>query len=260
MASGLAERLLREALDVPFRGWDLSVLGDRLLVTPPPWSFDEIVDGEVTPARSMLDMGTGGGEWLSERRHAARTVATESWPPNVPLAAVALRPRGIPVVHAEGALDNVDQAGREPGGRLPFRDAAFDLVVNRHESFQAAEVRRVLREGGVFVTQQAGSGAGDLHELLGLEPPANDDVHLDLAVEQLEAADMAVARSGVGLATTEFADIGALAWYLSNVPWGVPDFSITRYREALLGLHGSPIRVASEAFWVRAVAAPRRRP
>jgi hypothetical protein len=63
-----------------------------------------------------------------------------------------------------------------------------------------------------------------------------------------------VEQSAVGTATAVFADIGALAWYLSNVPWGVRDFSIERHRDTLLRLHGNPIRVASERFWIRARA------
>ena len=253
MTPSTAEELLQNALEIPFHGWDLSLLGDRLVLEPPPWSFERIVDDEAVRAASTLDMGTGGGEWLSRRRRAARTVATESWPPNVPIAAARLGPLGIAVVQDEGGVDNVDQATRQPHGRLAFREAAFDLVVNRHESFVAAEVRRTLRDGGVFVTQQAGSGARQFHELLALEPPPDDDFHIDLAVEQLERAGLRVEQSAVGTATTVFADIGALAWYLSNVPWGVRDFSIERHRDSLLRLHGVPIRVASERFWIRAL-------
>ncbi len=254
MAPSSADALLHDALTIPFRGWDFSVLGDRLVLEPPPWSFEEIVDDEASGSASMLDMGTGGGEWLSRRRHAARTVATESWPPNVPIAAARLGALGIGVVQDEGAADNADQATREPRGRLAFRDAAFDLVVNRHESFVATEVRRVLRPEGVFVTQQASSGRRQFHELLGLEQLEDEDFRIDLAIEQLSRCGFRVEQSAVGIATTVFADIGALAWYLTNVPWGVPGFSIEGHRDALLRLHGEPIRVPSQRFWIRALA------
>jgi SAM-dependent methyltransferase len=254
VARSPAERLLDEALLLPFRGWDFSVLGDRLVVEPPPWSFEEIVDDAAARATCMLDMGTGGGEWLSARRHAVRTVASESWPPNVALGAARLRPLGILVVHVEGAVDNAEQAMTDARGRLGFRRGAFDLVVNRHESFVAEEVRRVLRDGGVFVTQQAASGSRQFHELLALEAPPDDDFHMDLAIEQLERAGLCIDESAAGTATTVFGDIGALAWYLHNVPWAVRDFSIQRHRDALLHLYGGPIRVPSERFWIRAHA------
>jgi len=118
----------------------------------------------------------------------------------------------------------------------------------------AGEVRRVLHDGGVFLTQQASSGTRQFHELLGLEPPPDNEFRIDLAIEQVEGAGLRVEESAVGIATTVFADIGALAWYLTNVPWAVADFSIERDRAALLALHGTAIRVPSERFWIRALA------
>jgi hypothetical protein len=105
----------------------------------------------------------------------------------------------------------------------------------------------------VFLTQQASSGAGQFHQLLGLDPPPDREFHVALAIEQLERSGLRVEQSGVGLATTVFIDVGALAWYLPDVPWAVPRFSITRHREALLALHGQAIAVPPERFWIRAV-------
>jgi hypothetical protein len=46
-------------------------------------------------------------------------------------------------VEVEDAPDNVDQLPCEHRGRLPFDDAVFLFVTNRHESFVASEVARV---------------------------------------------------------------------------------------------------------------------
>lgn len=137
----------------------------------------------------MLDMGTGGGEWLSSlSRRGSLTAATESWPPNFGGAAARLRALGIPVVQAEGAADNHRQDREDPRGRLPFRTEAFDLVTNRHESFVASEVVRVLCPTGTFITQQAHSGSRQFHELLSLPPPQVDEFGLGMALEQLDLA------------------------------------------------------------------------
>jgi hypothetical protein len=198
-------------------------------------------------------MGTGGGEWLSSlRARAPVTVATESWPPNVGLAATRLRALGVPVVHVEGARDNLRQDLGDPKGRLGFLGEAFDLVTNRHESFVASEVCRVLRDQGTFLTQQTQSGSQKFHELLGVRPPPVQELELSLVVEQLRDAGLTVDDAEQGSATTVFADIGALAWYLRSVPWVVPGFSVSAHREALIGLHGDPIRVTSMRFWIRA--------
>ena len=254
-AAPSADELLEHATDVPFRGWDFSLLGDRLTLEPPPWSLEAMVAELVDPGTTMLDMGTGGGEWLSRLARSWRVVATESWGPNVGVASARLRPLGVAVVRDEGASDNVDQERQGPedrGGRLAFRAGAFDLVVNRHEAFVADEVGRILRTGGVFLSQQTTSGSAEFHRLLGLDPPAVEELTLALVVEQLTRAGFAVEGSGEGVATTTFSDIGALAWYLSNVPWAVPGFTIPRCRDALLRLHGQPIRVPSTRLWVQA--------
>ena len=38
----------------------------------------------------------------------------------------------------------------ERGMPLPFEDNSFDLVINRHESYDLSEVRRVLKSNGFF--------------------------------------------------------------------------------------------------------------
>ena len=162
------DELVTEALSAPFSGWDLSWLDwPRPRTERLPWSYRREVARRAALADTMLDMGTGGGERLSRQPgRPLRTVATEAWPPNVPVAAERLRPLGIPVIQDEGAPDNTAQADGDRG-RLPFRDGAFALVANRHEAFRAAEVSRVLRPGGTFVTQHVDFHSSDDLYLLG---------------------------------------------------------------------------------------------
>lgn len=247
------DELLAEAEATAFEGWDFSKLGDRLVLEPPHWDLAEIAASAATRATTMLDMGTGGGEWLSLLSdRASVTVATESWQPNVAVAAARLSALGVRVVYTEGAPDNHRQVPGDAVGRLPFRTEAFDLVTNRHESFRAEEVARVLRPDGVFITQQAHSGSEQFHQLLGSEPPELREFELDMAVAQLRDAGLSIDEADEGIATTVFADIGALAWYLRSVPWAVPGFTVSVYRQALLRLHNGPIRVGSRRFWLQA--------
>jgi SAM-dependent methyltransferase len=250
-----AEELLREAESTPVRGWDFSWLGERMTTTPLPWNFAETVGAHIGDSPDLLDMGTGGGEWLgSLPDRPPRTVATEAWPPNVPVARERLAPLGIEVVAVEPAPDNVEQRERETRGRLPFDDGSFSLVVNRHESFVAAEVARILRAGGVFLTEQVEGSDDRLYELLGLETPVRRRFTRDLAIEQLEATGIAVLGSEDGQETITFSDIGALAWYLKAVPWTVNGFGIETHREALRRLGAeAPISIQLPAFWLKAV-------
>ena len=152
-------RLLDEAAAAPVAGWDFAWASGRIAtVTPLPWDFTELAASALRSATTAIDMGTGGGEFLDAFPDLpARMVATESWPPNVRVAAERLARRSVPVVHCEGAANNALQSG-DGAGRLPFKDGAFGLVLKRHEAFVAAEVVRVLASGGLFLTQQVASG------------------------------------------------------------------------------------------------------
>lgn len=245
--------LLEEAARRPLVGWDLSY--DGRVDYAAPWSFEAIVDAALTDAASVLDMGTGGGEWLSRRPFPrGRTVATEAWAPNVPVAMARLAPLGAAVVAVEGAPDNADQ-GAAASPTLPFADRAFDLITNRHELFVAAEVARVLAAEGRFLTQQVSSDFdAPMRALLGAAPrPAARPWRLAQAVDQVRGAGLAMVGGGEGDAVLTFADAGALAWYLINVPWVMPDFDIVRHRPQLQRLAGAAtIVVRQPMFWLAA--------
>jgi SAM-dependent methyltransferase len=229
--------LMAEAQERPFEGWDHSY-GGRI-VTAEPWDFGDLVDALAANSPDLLDLGTGGGEWLSARRLPRRTVATEGWAPNVPVAQARLAPLGVELVAVEGAPENVAQEEGEPGGELPFPDGSFHLVVSRHESYSPAEVLRILAPGGCFVTQQVASTiADDFYQLLGNAPPAMAKVwDLDFALSQLSEAGFAVDAHEQGDQLMRFDDVGAFAWYLRNLPFIIPDFRIDRTLAQLERLH-----------------------
>lgn len=229
-------------------GWDFTRFGDRLVTTGPGWDFAAIVVARCAGASSLLDLGTGGGEWLAAlTARPPRTVATESWPPNVPVARARLEPLGVEVVATEGAPDNVDQAGVTP--RLPFADASFDVVCSRHESYVPAEVARVLASGGVFVTQQVGGDYRAFRQLVGLDPGEPSRWTLAFASRQLEAAGLRVVDGAEGVERVTFADVGALGWYLRAIPWVVPDFELDELRVVHERM---PATVEQPAFWLAA--------
>src|SRR3954451_17827110 len=119
----------------PMEGWDFSYLlrTERMTSEQLPWSYGSLVIAAMADGRSMLDMGTGGGEFLSALRPLPPdTQATEGWAPNIPIARERLEPLG--------------SAGRRFASQddpLPFPDDSFDLIINRHEFYDSAEVLRV---------------------------------------------------------------------------------------------------------------------
>jgi len=229
------DELVAEAVAAPFSGWDFGWLDARSRTEELPWRYADEVAARSGAAVSMLDQGTGGGELLATiEPRPARTVATESWPPNVPVAAGRLRPLGIPVVHCDGAPDNMSELAASPDegrpGRLPFHDGSFDLVINRHESFRADEVFRVLSPGGAFVSQQVDYHSDDeLFRLLGLNPPDAPDSRLPIAVSQLATAGLSIEHTATAQANKFFNDIGAVVYYLKIVSWAIPGYSLEAF-------------------------------
>jgi len=247
------EELVSEALNAPFSGWDFSWLAARSTQGRLPWSYRREVTRRAATVNTMLDMGTGGGERLSQlASRPPMTVATEAWPPNVPIAAARLHPLGIPVVQDEGAPDNTDQ-GSTQRGRLPFRDGVFALVANRHEAFLATEVNRILSPGGVFVTQQVDFHSyDDLYRLLGLAVPEQPDSWLPLARQQIQDAGLTVETAISGEQCHEFHDVSAVVYYLRSVSWAIPQFSIDACAPQLRAAHEStriwPVAVRLRRF------------
>lgn len=221
--------LIQAALAQDFSGWDFSYLHDRWREDPPSWDYAAIVRQHMQGVHSLLDMGTGGGEFLSSLLPLPDdTHATEAWEPNIPVAKKRLEPLGI-TVH-----------GIEDKAPLPFADSCFDLVINRHEWYDPAEVYRILKPGGVFITQQVGDQNNvDLNKLISGESPDDGDWNLSGARDDLVAAGFEITRAEESFPLTEFLDIGAVVFYLKVIEWQIPDFSVAKYRQQLGGVHNT---------------------
>jgi hypothetical protein len=119
---------------------------------------------------------------------------------------------------------------------IPFTDAAFDLVLNRHSAFCAAEVARVLAPGSSFLTQQVhGLSAHDLIAAFDAQPQW-PDASPERYVPRLQAAGLEVVNVQEWQGEFGFTAVGALVFYLKAVPWTVPGFSVATHLDHLLKL------------------------
>lgn len=230
-------------------GWDFSRLDGRLAADDPPWNFEADCRDELQRLGAFgvaVDLGTGGGERLlaliAQLPEPGELHATEAWEPNIPIATEALGAHGIPV-HRYDA---------ETGDRMPFADATVDLVMCRHESLDAMEAARVLRAGGLLLTQQVhGLEVPELRAWFGGEPQ-HPNVTTERFVTDCEAAGLRVRTVADWSGTMRFTDAEALVTYLGLVPWDVPDFDVDEHAERLLELDKGPIEVTQRRFRVHA--------
>ncbi len=211
----------------PFSGWDFSHIRDRMVSSPLPWSYSSKILPRLIKVDSLLDMGTGGGEFLANnfQPFPKYTCATEAFGPNVPVAKKRLEPLGVKVVKICG------------DGSLPFKDEEFELIINQHEYYDASEVFRVLKNGGEFITKQVDSNNDkELADFLGA-PYDLDLWDLGVASKDLEAVGFTLEEKLVGTKLTRFFDIGAVVFYIKIVPWAIPNFTIENYQDKLFTLH-----------------------
>jgi SAM-dependent methyltransferase len=239
------EGYLRQNIEIPFSGWDFSHLQGKMVESPLPWDYRQLVEAYISQASRLLDMGTGGGEFLdSLPKLPPVTFATESYLPNLDLAQARLAARGVEV--RQVMEDNL----------LPFDDSYFDLVINRHEEYDPTQVWRVLKPGGSFLTQQVGGlNDRDLNAMLGAAPPPYTDWCLLKTTQELLDLGFQLLQSKQVNGWTRFTDCGSLVYYLKCIPWQVPDFSIEAYLERLyliqqyIETHGS-IELINQRFFL----------
>lgn len=200
-----------------FSGWDFSHLDGRWQEGEIPWDYGEIVREFLQDSMELLDMGTGGGEFLLTLGHPyARTTVTEGYPPNAALCREHLAPLGIRVAEVDG---------EDP---LPFADASFDLVIDRHESFRPEEVYRILKPGGRFITQQVG-GQNDNDLSCRLIPgfqPQYPQYTLTHNRALLERVGFTVEDGREVFSPIRFFDTGALVYFAKTLPWEFPGFTV----------------------------------
>src|SRR5690606_34720980 len=224
------DELVAEAEAAPVEGWVFSWLDGRAVEERPPGGCQRLMSERLAGVLAAVDMQTGGGEVLAgAERLPPVMVATEGWPPNVAEATRLLHPLGAAVVA---------DADQPP---LPFAAEAFDLVVSRHPvTVHWAEIARVLRPGGSYLSQQVGpASVFELVEFfLGPQPEeVRRSRHPEDARRAAEAAGLEVVDLRTAELHTEFRDVGAVVYFLRKVIWMVPGFTVAEHRDRLRDLH-----------------------
>ena len=210
------------------RGWDFSHIHGRYEEENAlPWDYETIIHEFLREDMKLLDYDTGGGEFLLSLHHPyGNTAATEGYPPNVQFCREKLMPLGIDLRECADA------------SHVPFNDSSFDIIINRHGDFDPSEIRRMLKAGGFFITQQVGSEND--RELIdavlpGLEKPFSHN-NLKEQREAFEKAGFNILKAEEAFPPIWFFDVGAFVWFAHIIEWEFPGFSVEKCFDRLLQL------------------------
>ena len=207
-------------------GWDFSHIEERYMEEDDlPWDYREEILRYLKLEMRILDIDTGGGEFLLSLNHPhENTAATENYPPNVDLCRETLLPLGIDFRAADGK------------DVLPFEDASFDMVINRHGDFNPSEIYRVLKPDGLFITQQVGAeNDRELVELLcGQTDLPFPDQYLKITMDRFSQTGFEILDGRECFRPIRFYDVGALVWFARIIEWEFPGFSVDSCLDRLL--------------------------
>lgn len=214
----LYEHVKAEEACAKIHGWDFSHIEGRYEEENDlPWDYKEEILSRLRPDMKILDIDTGGGEFLLSLNHPYKnTWAMEGYKPNAELCEKELTPLGIHF--REGNA-----------GKIPFEDELFDMVINRHGDFDAQEIARVLKKGGLFITQQV--GAYNDRELVNLllgekAPVPFPEQTLEKARMKFEKAAFTIEKACEHFGCIRFWEIGALVWFARIIEWEFENFSV----------------------------------
>ncbi len=210
------------------KGWDFSHIHDKYDEEYDlPWDYKEIVKQYLNDDLNLLDYDTGGGEFLLSLEHPFdKTSATEGYKPNVQICKERLLPLGI---HFKEC--NAPSA-------IPYKDEAFDMIINRHGSFDSQELYRLLKKDGIFVTEQVGGdNERDLVDMI-LPGTPKPFPHLNLKEQRkvFEEAGFQILDAQEAYRPIRFYDVGAFVWFAHIIEWEFPGFSVDKCFERLLNM------------------------
>lgn len=220
-------KLWQEEEKTSFSGWDFSHIENRVISKKLPWDYKKVIKTYLKNNMTLLDMGTGGGEFLLTLNHPYnKTYVTEGYLPNYEICLEKLNPLGIGVKFIKD------------DDKIEYEDNKFDIIINRHESFNVEEIKRVLKPQGLFITQQVGS-LNDYDLSKRINPnfsPKFKENNLHNILSKFKSHNFQIIQENEIMNPVKFFDTGAFVYFAKIIEWEFPNFSVSNYTKELLNI------------------------
>lgn len=129
-------------------GWNFGNMKYVLEQDCPYFYYHKVVE-HITPNTIMLDIGCGSGEKSTKYYGLANKIVMLDSEPEM----LNKAKNNVEKFYNTLAQNKFDFVNCDADKTLPFEDETFDLVVSRHCGANMKEVFRVLKKGGVFISE-----------------------------------------------------------------------------------------------------------
>ena len=228
------------------RGWDFSQV--RAVEEGSRIDYPKVVKSHLERNKTLLDIGTGGGERL------------EAFAPKVREAIGIDIDRKMIKTTAENigksSLHNVNLILCD-SEKMPIAGAHIDIVIDRHAPFNPKEVSRILKLGGTFITQQVSEGdKRNFKEVFqrGQSYGEKSGTLKRRYLTELREASIRITEERTVNTTEYFESMDDVIFLLANTPI-IPDFNFKKEQDKLKKIEekfktNKGIRTNSERFLI----------
>ena len=129
-------------------GWSFDKMKHSIEQDHPYFYYHEVVK-HINANTVMLDIGCGSGEKSTKYFGYAKKIIMLDNEPEMLLKAK----QNVETFYKGTQIDKFEFVEGNADGSLNFEDESFDLVVSRHCGGNMKEIYRILKKGGVFISE-----------------------------------------------------------------------------------------------------------
>ena len=207
-------------------GWDFSKINSRTIVENKTWKITDIIKSYLNKDKIVLDLGIGGGEKTLLLSPLCKEL-------------IGIDNSEEMIIKANDNLKKTDNNNCKfivaYIKSLPFNDEYFDVITCRHAPINVTEIHRVLKKGGIFISQQVGEEDKlNIKDIFGRGQNFShkSGEQVKRVLEEFKKLDFEIIKFERYNAIEYYKDMQDIIFLLENTPI-TPNFNIKKDKEKL---------------------------